>query len=118
MRLTAPRVVSGWALMNTVLVIVLVIYGGGTFASRLVLYALSVVIVAMVAVAMVISLRRQGRRPSKPVTVRSGAPALALASACLAGALAWVFGLWMSYLALPLVGFCIARFRADRRKAT
>jgi hypothetical protein len=116
MRLTAPRVVAGWALMNLALVIVLIVYGGGTFASRLVLYALSVVIVATVAVAMAISLRRHGRRPPTPATIRSGAPALALASACLAGALAWVFGLWLSYLALPLVGFCIARLRADRRR--
>lgn len=66
------------------------------------------------------------RRPRRPVgtppgagRARNGAPAAAMAVACLAGGLAWVFGVFVAYFALPLVAFCLARWRvewAERRQ--
>ncbi|HET9076737.1 MAG TPA: hypothetical protein VFN68_07385 [Acidimicrobiales bacterium] len=52
---------------------------------------------------------------------RNGAPAAAFAVACLAGGLAWVFGVFVAYFALPLVAFCLARWRvewSERRRET
>ena len=59
-------------------------------------------------------------RPRTPVATppgagrsRNGAVAPAFAAACLAGGLAWVFGVFVAYLALPLVAFCLARWRVE-----
>lgn len=49
----------------------------------------------------------------------NGAPAAAFAVACMMGGLAWVFGVFIAYLALPLIAFVLSRFRvewAERRK--
>jgi Flp pilus assembly protein TadB len=49
----------------------------------------------------------------------NGAPATAFAAACLIGGLAWVFGVVLAYLALPLIAFVLARWRvewAERRQ--
>lgn len=60
------------------------------------------------------------RRPRLPVGTppgagrsRNGAPAAAFAVACLAGGFAWVFGVFVAYFALPLVAFCLARWRVE-----
>ena len=59
------------------------------------------------------------RRPSRSAPVpgggqaANGAPATAFAAACLIGGLAWVFGVFLAYFALPLIAFVLARWRVE-----
>jgi hypothetical protein len=44
---------------------------------------------------------------------RNGTVAPALALACLFGGLAWVFGVYLAWFGMPLVLFCLARWRVE-----
>lgn len=57
--------------------------------------------------------------PHRGGRARNGAAAPAFAVACMLGGMAWVFGIYMVYIAVPLVFFCVARWRvelAERRQ--
>lgn len=81
---------------------------------------------ALVVIAAVIFGVSWGRRPQRREAQegpeglppdRSGGPALAFAAACLAGALAWVFGVWLAYLAIAPLAYCVTALRAERKRA-
>lgn len=44
---------------------------------------------------------------------RNGAAAPALAAACMFAGMAWVWGIYLVYFSMPLVIFCLARWRAE-----
>jgi hypothetical protein len=105
-------VVAFWAALNLILTGVLAVYGGPTGTFRLALYGSGAVLVALIALIIVLPAR--GVRPA-PTGEVSGGPAIAFGAACLAGGLAWVFGVYLAYLATPLVVYCFTKLRAERK---
>lgn len=49
----------------------------------------------------------------RPGRAGNGAAAPAFAGACLIAGMAWVWGLYLLYFAMPLVVFCLARWRVE-----
>lgn len=57
--------------------------------------------------------------PHRGGQTSNGAAAPAFAAACLFAGMAWVWGIFLVYFSLPLVVFCVARWRvewAERRQ--
>jgi hypothetical protein len=102
-----------WGLMNAVLAAVLVFFAGETKALELELYWASTgMLLILAAIVFVPDAEAHHRQTS----ATAGAPALAFAAACLFGGLAWVFGRYLAFLALPPLAFCVGRWRLERQQ--
>lgn len=119
---TGALAVAIWMLINLVIVSWHFAFHAHSMTQQLII-AWSMVGLLAVATLIVLLFPRRPRRAvgAPPGGGRSGngAPASAFAAACLIGGLAWVFGVFMAYFALPLVAFCLARWRvewAERRQ--
>lgn len=99
-----------WALINACLAGLLIAFWGPTAVWRLAMYWAAVTIVILFGLAVL-----RPRRPHRSPAAGTGAPSLALALACLVGGLAWVFGVYLAYFALPLLAFCVGRWRLERQ---
>jgi hypothetical protein len=115
-------VLVAWGGINACLAAVLFAFGSRSSLQERAMYFSSAGLVELLAVLFLVfpaKPRADVAGPRGGGQVRNGAPAAALAAACLAGGLAWVFGVFMAYFALPLIAFCLARWRAEwavRRK--
>lgn len=122
MKSRGALVVGIWTLINLVIVSWHFAFSAYSKMQELILGWSMVgllLIVTLVVLLFPASPRRPVGTPPGAGRSRNGAPAAAFAVACLAGGLAWVFGVFVAYLALPLVGFCLARWRvewSERRK--
>lgn len=103
------HILWAWAAINAALAGVLVGFGGPTSDFRIPLYWGSVGLLTLAGAA---ALLRAPRPPAKKHA--SGAPSLAFAGACFFGGLAWVFGPYLAYFALPLLALGAGRWRQDR----
>ncbi|HET9078094.1 MAG TPA: hypothetical protein VFN68_14250 [Acidimicrobiales bacterium] len=116
-------VVAIWAGLNGVLAALLFVFSARASVQERAFYWGAVAILVLTSGALLVVPRtRPVSPPSAPGgQARNGAPAAAFAAACLVGGLAWVFGVFIAYFALPLIAFCLARWRvewAERRKET
>lgn len=116
MKSRGALVVGIWACINLVIVSWHFAFNSDSQMQQLVIPWTMVGLVMLVTLAVLL-VPRGARRPvgTPPGAGRSrnGAPAAAFAAACLAGGLAWVFGVFIAYLALPLLAFCVARWRVE-----
>lgn len=114
-------VVAIWAGLNAILAALLFIFSARASVQERAFYWGAVAILVLTSTGLLVVPR------SRPVSApsqhggqaRNGAPAAAFAAACLVGGMAWVFGVFVAYLALPLIAFCLARWRVEweqRRK--
>lgn len=103
-------IVWAWAGINAALAGVLVGFGGPTSNFRIPLFWGAVGILILAGAALLL---RPAHLPKRRQS--SGAVSLALAGACFFGGLAWVFGVYLAYFALPLLAFCVGRWRQDYR---
>lgn len=101
-----------WGGMLAVLAGVMYAFGGPTMEIRGPLDFWEVLIIVFFAGLVAF---RPGRPPRPKKAKVTGAPSMALAFAFLLGAIGWVFGLYMAYFAIPLLAFCISRWRAEWR---
>jgi uncharacterized membrane protein YiaA len=105
-------VVVIWALLNGVLAALLFVFNARDSDQERSFYFAAVAILAVTSLALLLIPRRLGARP---VAARGdGAAAPAFAGACLIGGLAWVFGVFLAWFALPLVAFVAGRLWAER----
>jgi hypothetical protein len=104
-------VVAVWALENALLTLALVFWGGPTLVQRTWMFAAASLIIGLAALLMLVLRARYEPAVRRPPP--SGAPALALAGAFLIGGLAWVFGVYLAYLAIPLLAYSVVKWRAD-----
>lgn len=111
---TGAAVVAAWAAGNVALTVMLVLYGGPTLAWRAATYGAASLLVLLAGAAVLWFRRRDVPRLGE-APASSGAPALAAAAACLVGGLAWVFGVYLAYLALPLLGYALGKWLAEDR---
>lgn len=105
-----------WGAINAAVATVLFAFGSRTSLQERAMYFSSAGLIELLALVFLVFPSRPRADVGGPRgggQVRNGAPAAALAAACLAGGLAWVFGVFMAYFALPLVAFCLARWRAE-----
>jgi hypothetical protein len=107
-------VVAAWAAGNAALTVMLVVYGGPTLGWRAVTYGASSLLALLAALSLLWFRRREAPRLTE-APASSGAPALAAAAACLVGGLAWVFGVFLAYLAVPLLGYAFGKWIAEDR---
>jgi hypothetical protein len=110
-RRPAALVVAIWALGNGLATLALVLWGGPSLLQRSWMFAAATLIVGLAAV-LVLTLRSR-YEPAVRRPPASGSPALALAAAFLVGGLAWVFGVYLVYLAIPPLVYAIVKWRAD-----
>lgn len=103
-------VVLIWVLMLAALSGVLFIYGSPTYDQQGPIQIWAVLLMATVAVSAAFLPRW---RPRGVKVKRTGAPAMALAAAFLVAAVGWVFGVFICWFAVPLLAFCISRWRAE-----
>lgn len=103
-------VALSWAGMLAVLAGVMYGFGGPTMIIRGPLDFWEVLIILFFAGVVAFWAGRPPRPKKAKVT---GAPSMALAFAFLLCAIGWVFGLYMAYFAIPLLAFCISRWRAE-----
>jgi uncharacterized membrane protein YfcA len=111
----AGRVVLLWATGNAVLAIGL--FAFVSHEPERPLYWCSVTLLVISAAVFGAGwgrTRRRARERTVPPPDRSGGPSLAFAAACLAGGFAWVFGVWVAYLALVPMTYCVTKLRAER----
>lgn len=111
---TGAAVVGAWAAGNAALTVMLVLYGGPTLAWRSITFGAASVLVLLAGLA-VLWFRRGDAPRLKEAPASSGGPALAAAAACLVGGLAWVFGVFLAYLAVPLLGYALGKWLAEDR---
>lgn len=110
-------VVLVWAALNAVAAGALFVFHSRSEWQQLSIYWSAVTVLVLSASALWLAPRRVV--VSQPQHHRgqtfNGAPAAALAGACLIGGLAWVFGVLLAYFCIPLLLFCLARWRVERR---
>lgn len=111
---TGAAVVAAWAAGNAALTVMLVLYGGPTLAWRSITFGAASLVVLIAGLA-VLWFRRDDAPRLKEAPASSGGPALAAAAACLVGGLAWVFGVFLAYLAVPLLGYALGKWLAEDR---
>lgn len=114
-------VVTVWATLNGVLAGLLFVFSAHASVYERAIYWGAVAILVLLSSFLLLVPRHRARSEPVPSGGRSanGAPATAFAAACLVGGMAWVFGVFVAYLALPLLAFVLARWRvewAERRK--
>lgn len=110
-RLGAARVVGGWASLIVVLVLIMVGFGGPSVAFRSYMYGAGALLMLLTALAVMFP--RHPRQSVSQHHLPSGAPSAALALICLIVVVASVYSFWIVFLALPLVGFVVARFYGE-----
>lgn len=110
---TGAAVVAAWAAGNAALTVMLVLYGGPTLAWRSITFGSASVLVLLAGAALWFCRGEAPRLKEAPAS--SGGPALAAAAACLVGGLAWVFGVFLAYLAVPLMGYALGKWLAEDR---
>ncbi|MBO0728028.1 MAG: hypothetical protein J2P57_02140 [Acidimicrobiaceae bacterium] len=113
---SAALVVGVWGAMNLVLTLVLFAFSSPTRGLALSIFSVSVAMLAVLAVLVATSTDRRIRRAAGTDAARSGAPGLAVAGAALAGGLAWIFGVWAAYFALPLLAYAVTKVAGERRQ--
>ena len=108
-------VVAIWAGINGVLAALLFIFSAHDDVLERAFYWAAVAILVVTSSLLLVVPRRHPRSAPLPGGGRAanGAPATAFAAACLIGGLAWVFGVFIAYVALPLVAFILARWRVE-----
>jgi len=108
-------VVTVWAGLNSVLAGLLFVFSAHDDVQERSFYWAAVAILLITALMLFAVPRRSPRSAPVPGGGQSanGAPAAAFAAACLIGGLAWVFGVFLAYFALPLIGFVLARWRVE-----
>jgi hypothetical protein len=101
--------------MNAVLAGLLFVFSARDEAQARAFYWAAVAILVTTSAALLLVPRGPSRLAPTPGGGRSanGAPATAFAAVCLIGGLAWVFGVYLAYFALPLVAFILARWRVE-----
>jgi hypothetical protein len=122
-------VVAAWAAGNGVLTAILVAYGGPTLDWRAGLFAGGSFLVLVAAgLVMVVRNRERSERPGGGENVGqadkdrtepslpSGGPAIAAAAAVFVGGFAWVFGVYLAYLAVPLLAYAFGKWWAEDRR--
>ncbi|MDE3205831.1 MAG: hypothetical protein KGQ66_16610 [Acidobacteriota bacterium] len=112
-----------WAAMNAALALIHFAFPSELSPQERWVYFGAVAILVVFALALFAVRPHRARSAAPPGGGRSanGAPAAAFAVACMIGGLAWVFGVFLAYLALPLIAFNLARLRqerAERREGT
>lgn len=112
----AAAPVALWACFLGVLASILAAFPGPTEAFRMEIYFSSFGLIALVAAVVRFGRLRPHPLPPDGVVPATGAPSLAVAVIALLGGLAWVYGLYVAYFALPFVGFTIGRLRLERRR--
>jgi hypothetical protein len=113
-RAALPVVV--WTGFNAILAVILVLFTSHSKAIELALYWSSVGLLVVLAGVVLVPDRRRGRQSVAGASAVTGAPAVALAGACLFGGLAWVFGTYLAYFAVPPLAFCVGRWRTEWRE--
>lgn len=116
MKSRGALVVGIWTLINLVIVSWHFAFSAVSKMQELIIAWSMVGLLAVTTLAVLLFPRTPRRPVGTPPgagRARNGAPSAALAGACLAGGLAWVFGVWVAYFALPLVVFCLARWRVE-----
>lgn len=108
-------VVIVWAAMNATLAFIHFGFPSNLSAQERWVYFGAVVILIGFSTALLFIPRHRARSAPTPSGGRSanGAVAPAFAVACMMGGLAWVFGVFLAYLALPLIAFVLSRFRVE-----
>jgi hypothetical protein len=108
-----------WAALNGFLAALLFIFTARDDVQERAIYWSSVALVVLTSTFLLLAPRHTPRSVPVPGGGRSanGATAAALAGAALIGGYAWVFGVLIAYLALPLVAFVLARWRVEWAEA-
>lgn len=108
-------VVVVWAGLNAFLASLLFIFTAHDDVLERAFYWAAVGILVITSTLLLVLPPHRPRAAPVPGGGRSanGATATAFAAACLVGGLAWVFGLFLAYFALPLVAFILARWRVE-----
>lgn len=108
-------VVAIWAAINAFLASLLFIFTAHDDVLERAFYWAAVGILVVTSSLLLVVPHHRPR--SAPVPgggqAANGAPAAAFAAACLIGGMAWVFGVFIAYFALPLVAFILARWRVE-----
>ncbi len=110
------QIVGIWMLINLVIVSWHFAFNAYSELQELIIGWSMVGLLVLVTLAVLLFPRRPRRAVGTPPGAgrsRNGAPAAAFAVACLAGGFAWVFGVFVAYFALPLIAFCLARWRVE-----
>jgi uncharacterized BrkB/YihY/UPF0761 family membrane protein len=107
----AAAVVAIWGVGNGLLTVALMLWGGPSLVQRSWMFGAATLIVGLTAL-LVLTLRARYEPPVRRPPP-SGAPAVALAGAFLVGGLAWVFGSYLAYLAIPLLTYSAMKWVAD-----
>jgi hypothetical protein len=108
-------VVAVWAALNAVNAGVLFAFSSRVSVQERAVYWAAVGLLAVTSALVLLVPRHRARSAPVPSGGRAanGAPAAAFAAACLVGGLAWVFGVFIAYFALPLIAFILARWRVE-----
>lgn len=108
-------VVAIWAGINAFLASLLFIFTAHDSVLERSFYFSAVGILVITSSLLLLVPRHPARSAPVPPggQAANGAPAAAFAAACLIGGLAWVFGVFLAYFALPLVAFILARWRVE-----
>lgn len=108
-------VVVIWAGLNSVLAGLLFVFSSHSDVQERAFYWAAVGILLLTSLALLLLPRTRSvtAPPEGGGQARNGAPAAAFAAACLVGGMAWVFGVFIAYFALPLIAFCLARWRVE-----
>jgi hypothetical protein len=108
-------VVAIWAGLNALLAALLFVFSAHDELQERAFYWSAVAILVVTSAVLFLAPTRPVRSAPTPGGGRSanGAPSASFAAACLVGGLAWVFGVFLAYFALPLVAFVLARWRVE-----
>ncbi|HMC39098.1 MAG TPA: hypothetical protein VKI19_05505 [Acidimicrobiales bacterium] len=104
-------VVAAWAVLNGVLASLLFVFDARDEDQERAFYLGAVAIVAVASIALFF--RPSPQRPGGRLRGGDGGAAPAFAAACLIGGLAWVFGVFLAYFALPLLALVAGRLWAE-----
>jgi hypothetical protein len=105
-----------WAALNGVLAALTFVFNSHSAVQQRAFYWAAVAIVAVLSALLLWLPRGRARSAAVPAgggRSANGAPATAFAAACFIGGMAWVFGVFVAYLAVPLLAFVAARWRVE-----
>jgi hypothetical protein len=108
-------VVVIWATINAVIASIAFAFTSNLSPQERGVYFAAVLILVAFSTALLFVPRHRARSAPTPGGGRAanGAIAPAFAVACMMGGLAWVFGIFLAYFALPLIAFVLARLRVE-----
>lgn len=110
----AAKVVAGWALIVTVLVLIMVGFGGPSMPFRAYMYGSGALL--MFVTALLIMFPRHSAQDVRHAGLPSGAPAAATGLVCIILVLASAYSFWIGFLALAPGGFVVARTYGEYRE--